>query len=44
MYPFVPASWQDALQRPLWPVPRPFQSYEKRLRVRQIERYRRKGF
>ncbi len=42
--PFVPASWQDALQRPLWPVPRPFQAYEKRLRVRQIERYRRKGF
>ena len=42
--PFVPASWQDALQRPLWPVPRPFQAYEKRLRVRQIEAYRRKGF
>ena len=42
--PFVPASWQDALQRPLWPVPRPFQAYEKRLRVRQIERYRRRGF
>ena len=42
--PFVPASWQAALQRPLWPVPRPFQAYEKRLRVRQIERFRRKGF
>ena len=41
--PFVPASWQDALQRPLWPVPRPFQAYEKRLRVRQIERYRRRA-
>jgi len=42
--PFVPASWQDALQRPLWPVPRPFQAYEKRLRVRQLDAFRRKGF
>ena len=31
--PFVPASWRDALQRPLYPVERPFQAYEKRLRV-----------
>ena len=42
--PFVPASWQAALDRPRWPVERPYQAYEKRLRVRRIERYRRQGF
>jgi hypothetical protein len=42
--PFVPASWRDALQRPVFPVERPFQAYEKRLRVRDIERYRRQGY
>ena len=42
--PFVPESWRDALQRPVYPVERPFQAYEKRLRVRQIARYRRQGY
>ena len=42
--PFIPAAWRDALDRPVWPVPRPFQAYEKRLRVGDIERYRRRGF
>lgn len=42
--PFIPAAWRDALERPVWPVPRPFQAYEKRLRVGDIERYRRRGF
>jgi 4-amino-4-deoxy-L-arabinose transferase-like glycosyltransferase len=42
--PFVPASWREALDRPLWPVRRPFQAYEKRLRVRRIDRYRAQGF
>jgi 4-amino-4-deoxy-L-arabinose transferase-like glycosyltransferase len=41
--PFVPASWLAALDRPVWPVERPFQAYEKRLRVRHIERYRERG-
>ena len=41
--PFVPESWRDALERPLWPVKRPYQAYEKRLRVRRIERYRKRG-
>jgi len=41
--PFVPASWLDALDRPVWPVERPFQAYEKRLRVRRIDRYRERG-
>jgi hypothetical protein len=41
--PFVPASWLEALDRPLWPVERPFQAYEKRLRVRHIDRYRERG-
>jgi 4-amino-4-deoxy-L-arabinose transferase-like glycosyltransferase len=41
--PFVPASWLEALDRPVWPVERPFQAYEKRLRVRRIERYRERG-
>ena len=36
-------SWQAALDRPLWPVERPFQAYEKRLRVRHIDRYRERG-
>ena len=30
--------------RPVWPVERPFQAYEKRLRVRHIERYREQGY
>ena len=42
--PFIPASWRDALDRPVFPVPRPFQAYEKRLRVRDIERYRERGY
>jgi len=42
--PFIPAEWRDALDRPVWPVPRPFQAYEKRLRVRDIERYRAGGY
>jgi hypothetical protein len=42
--PFVPASYRDALDRPVWPVARPFQAYEKRLRVRQIDRYRERGY
>jgi 4-amino-4-deoxy-L-arabinose transferase-like glycosyltransferase len=42
--PFVPAAWRDALGRPVYPVQRPFQAYEKRLRVRQIDRYRERGF
>jgi len=42
--PFVPESWRDALDRPLYPVERPYQAYEKRLRVRRIERYRSGGF
>ena len=42
--PFVPASYRDALDRPVWPVERPFQAYEKRLRVRRIDRYRERGY
>jgi 4-amino-4-deoxy-L-arabinose transferase-like glycosyltransferase len=42
--PFVPDSWRAALDRPLWPVERPYQAYEKRLRVRQIDRYRERGY
>ncbi len=42
--PFVPESWRDALQRPVYPVERPFQAYENRLRVRQIDRYRTQGY
>jgi 4-amino-4-deoxy-L-arabinose transferase-like glycosyltransferase len=42
--PFVPASYRDALDRPIWPVERPFQAYEKRLRVRRIDRYRERGY
>jgi hypothetical protein len=42
--PFIPASWRDALDRPVWPVERPFQAYEKRLRVRHIDRYRERGY
>jgi hypothetical protein len=42
--PFVPASYRDALDRPVWPVERPFQAYEKRLRVRHIARYRERGY
>jgi 4-amino-4-deoxy-L-arabinose transferase-like glycosyltransferase len=42
--PFIPASWRRALNRPVYPVERPFQAYEKRLRVRDIDRYRRQGY
>jgi 4-amino-4-deoxy-L-arabinose transferase-like glycosyltransferase len=42
--PFVPRSWLDALDRPVRPVERPFQAYEKRLRVRHLERYREQGY
>jgi hypothetical protein len=42
--PFVPESWRAALDRPVYPVPRPYQAYEKRLRVRRIARYRRLGY
>lgn len=41
--PFVPAAYKKALDRPLWPVERPFQAYEKRLRARRIARYRERG-
>jgi 4-amino-4-deoxy-L-arabinose transferase-like glycosyltransferase len=41
--PFVPSSWLKALDRPRWPVERPYQAYEKRLRVRHIVRYRERG-
>jgi 4-amino-4-deoxy-L-arabinose transferase-like glycosyltransferase len=42
--PFVPDSWRAALDRPVWPVERPYQAYEKRLRVRHIDRYREQGY
>jgi Dolichyl-phosphate-mannose-protein mannosyltransferase len=42
--PFVPDSWRSALERRLWPVHRPYQAYEKELRARRIERYRRRGY
>jgi hypothetical protein len=42
--PFVPESWRAALDRPVKRVERPYQAYEKRLRVRQIARYRRQGY
>jgi 4-amino-4-deoxy-L-arabinose transferase-like glycosyltransferase len=42
--PFVPDSWRAALERPVFPVERPYQAYEKRLRVRRIDRYRRQGY
>jgi Dolichyl-phosphate-mannose-protein mannosyltransferase len=42
--PFVPDSWRAALERPVYPVERPYQAYEKRLRVRRIDRYRRQGY
>jgi hypothetical protein len=42
--PFVPASWRAALDRPVRPVERPYQAYEKRLRVRRIDRYRHGGY
>ena len=40
--PFVPAEWAEEYEK--WPVPRPFQAYEKRLRVRDIDRYREGGY
>jgi hypothetical protein len=42
--PFVPDSWRAALDRPVWPVERPYQAYEKRLRVKRIDRYRERGY
>ena len=42
--PFIPDAWRAALDRPLWPVERPYQAYEKRLRVRHIDRYRERGY
>ena len=42
--PFIPASWRDALDRPTYPVKRPFQAYEKRLRGRHVQRYRERGY
>ena len=42
--PFVPAPRRGALDRPMWPVERPFQAYEKRLRVRDIDAYRERGY
>ena len=42
--PFVSAFYRKTLDRPLWPIERPFQAYEKRLRVRRIERYRERGY
>ena len=40
--PFVPAEWAEEFDK--WPVERPFQAYEKRLRVRDIEAYRAGGY
>ena len=40
----MPDSWRAALDRPVWPVERPYQAYEKRLRVRHIDRYRERGY
>ena len=40
--PFVPAGWASEYDK--WPVPRPFQAYEKRLRVRDLEAYREGGY
>lgn len=42
--PFIPDGYREALGHPLWKVERPYQAYEKRLRVRDIERYRRQGY
>ena len=40
--PFVPAEWAEEYEK--WPVERPFQAYEKRLRVRDVDRYRAGGY
>jgi len=40
--PFVPADWAGEFDK--WPVERPFQAYEKRLRVRDIDAYREGGY
>ena len=40
--PFVPAQWARAYAK--YPVKRPFQAFEKRLRVARIEQYRRQGY
>jgi hypothetical protein len=42
--PFVPKAYRDALGYRIYPLARPFQAYEKRLRVRHIDRYRRRGY
>jgi hypothetical protein len=42
--PFVPKYWRDRLGYRIYPLKRPFQAYEKRLRVRHIDRYRRLGY
>jgi hypothetical protein len=47
--PFVPAGYLDGpysgrRRFAAYPVERPYQAYEKRLRVRQIERYRSRGY
>jgi hypothetical protein len=42
--PFVPAFYRQRLGLRLYPVERPFQAYEKRLRVRHIDRYRERGY
>ena len=40
--PFVPADWAGEFDK--WPVERPFQAYEKRLRVRDVAAYRDGGY
>jgi 4-amino-4-deoxy-L-arabinose transferase-like glycosyltransferase len=40
--PFVPADWAGEFDK--WPVERPFQAYEKRLRVKDIDAYREGGY
>jgi hypothetical protein len=42
--PFVPDSWRAALDRPLYPVARPYQAFEKRLRPGRVARYRDGGY
>jgi hypothetical protein len=40
--PFVPAGWAGEYDK--WPVERPFQAYEKKLRVRDVDAYRAGGY
>lgn len=42
--PFVPQEWRAALERPVWPLERPFQAYQQRLRADDINRYRAAGY